>query len=278
MMQACPVFTCYAEFLKMPRPVPGIPVDRAPCESVQWRKSGPGETTPGRGVPAGHRRRVPPRGRAAERPFVLTIAADILPQTGLTYLAFRLAFQETLERIILARQLDEDEAECFGFLTEVPFLRGVPAHVQLDLLAETWSKHSADRSFDATLVDEAVVYAACETAARIVEEDSEVVDRFLKGGPREVDLLPESLLASELRALHLRLSNEGDFLMISQFEDIEPDESRRLKQEFGIDESRLESMFDVLGRWAMSPQYLGNLMGLLSKEEIVRSALELGVV
>lgn len=209
---------------------------------------------------------------------MLKIATDVLPQNCLTYLAFRLAFRDTLERIILARQLEQDETSGFGFLTEVPFLVAVPPHVQLDLLAETWSKHAADRRFEATLVDEAVIYAACETAARIVEEDSEAVERWLRGGPLEVEMLPADLFAMELRGLHLRLANEGDFLLLSQFEDLDPDEASRLKQEFGMDESRLESMFEVLGRWAMSPQYLGNLLGLLSKEEIVKSALELGVV
>lgn len=209
---------------------------------------------------------------------MLTIATDVLPQDCLTYAAFRLAFQDTLERIILARQMDEDEAECFGFLTEVPFLRCVPPHVQLDLLSETWSKHVADRKFAATLVDEAVIYAACETAARVVEEDPEVVERYLRGGPRQVEVPPADLMATELRALHLRLSNEGDFLLISQFEDMEPTAASQLKAEFGMDESRLESLFEVLGRWAMSSEYLGNLLGLLQKEEIVRSALELGVV
>lgn len=33
--------------------------------------------------------------------FMLAIQTDTLPQTGLSYFAFRIAFQETLERICL---------------------------------------------------------------------------------------------------------------------------------------------------------------------------------
>ena len=208
---------------------------------------------------------------------MLTISSDTLPQTCLSYLAFRVAFHETLERIALANQFGDDAHECYGFLTEVPFLRTVPAHVQLDLLAETWSKHVARESFTASLVDESIVYAACETAARIVEEEPEVTRRFLEGGPLEVEVAVDGVLAAELRGLHLNLANEGDFLMISQFEDLHPDEARRLKREFGIDESRLEVMFDVLGRWSVSPDFLSNLSGLLTGQEVLQTVAVFGV-
>ena len=101
--------------------------------------------------------------------FMLTISTDTLPQSSLSYVAFRVAFLETLERMTLAQQMGAHEAECLGFLTEVPFLKATAPHVQLDALAETWCKHMSDDPFDATLVDEAVVYAVCETASRIVE-------------------------------------------------------------------------------------------------------------
>jgi len=207
---------------------------------------------------------------------MLTICTDTFPQTCLSYVAFRIAFMETLERIVLDHQMGSD-SECFGFLTEVPFLRHVPAHVQLDLLAATWRKHVASDSFEADLVDESVVYAVCETAARFVEENPEMVARFLQGGPLDAGIEIDHFLASELRSLHLNLSNEGDFLLISQFEDMHPDESQRMKREFHLDEARLEPLFDVLGRWAMSEAFLGNLTELLSKHEIVRSALKIGV-
>jgi hypothetical protein len=80
-----------------------------------------------------------------------------------------------------------------------------------------------------------------------------------------------------LRALHLNLASDGDFLMISQFEDMPPTEAAESKRQFGLDDDRFEVMFEVLGRWAMSHSFLHNLCGLMTKEEIVRTALELGV-
>jgi len=147
---------------------------------------------------------------------MLQIGPDILPSGALTYFAFRVAFQSTLERIVLSRQVGDDDGQ-FGFLTEVPFLCAVPAHVQLDLLAETWQKHVSDVPQPATLVDESVVYAVCEAAAALVEHEPCQMAHYLDGGPRSVALAPDHFLASELRSLHLGLSNEGDFLMISQF-------------------------------------------------------------
>ena len=42
--------------------------------------------------------------------------------------------------------------------------------------------------------------------------------------------------------------------MISQFEDMPPDEAAESKRQFGLDDDRFEVMFEVLGRWAMSPR------------------------
>lgn len=202
---------------------------------------------------------------------MLTISTDTLPQTCLSYVAFRVSFLETLERMALAQQMGAHEADCFGYLTEVPFLRTVAPHVQLDALAETWCKHIADVPCEATLIDESVVYAVCETAARIAQNDPKTFQRLLKGGPLEVDVTLDHFLASELRSLHLNLSNEGEFLMVSQFEDMAPDEARRLKKKFGLDEQRLDAMFETLGQWLVSADFLTNLAGLLTQREIVRA-------
>ena len=207
---------------------------------------------------------------------MLYISSDLLPNDPLTYLAFRVSFLETLERIVLARQVNE-EAEGFGYLTEVPFLCHVPAHVQLDLLAETWSRHTARKRWDGTLVDESVVYAVCETAAYVAETDPSLVKRCLSCGPNPACLGVDRLLPDELRNLHLSLSNEGDFLLISQFEDMEPDESRDLKRQFRLSEERLKPMFEVLGRWGISREFARRLDGLLSEREIARASAILGL-
>ncbi|MGC1273068.1 MAG: hypothetical protein WBC44_05130 [Planctomycetaceae bacterium] len=208
---------------------------------------------------------------------MLTISNDTLPQSTLCYLAFRIAFRETLERIALADQIESDPHETFGFLTEVPFLRTVPAHVQLDLLAATWARHVACETVEADLVDEAVLYAVCETSAQVVESDPDVIESYLVGGPHEFLPTIESMLASEFRGLHLNLASEGDFLLVSQFEDLPPDEATPLKAKFGLTEAKLQPMFDVLGRWYLSPEFLGNLTGLLTGREVLKTVRVLGV-
>lgn len=208
---------------------------------------------------------------------MLTISNDVLPQSSLSYLAFRIAFRETLERLALADQVGCDPHEAFGYLTEVPFLRTVPAHVQLDLLAATWAKHAANESVAADLVDESVLYAVCETSARVVETEPDMLEEFLAGGPLDVIPVGDDQLASELRGLHLNLASEGDFLLVSQFEDLPPDEAAPLKAKFGLTEEKVQPMFDVLSRWYLSPEFLGNLSGLLTGREVLKTVRILGV-
>ena len=201
---------------------------------------------------------------------MLTISSDTLPNTTLSYLAFRVSFQETLERLCLARSLRDDSDEEFGYLTEVPFFHSVPPQVQMDLLADTWRKHCLRTQVQANLVDESVVYSVCETAALIAESEPTVITHCLISGPRLVDDPVDGELSSKLRDLHLALSSEGEFLLISQFEDMHPDEARMLKQQFDLDVSRLDDMFDILGRWSVSKTFYKNLEGLLSDREIER--------
>lgn len=207
---------------------------------------------------------------------MLQIATEILPQSCLSYVAFRVAYLDTLERVALAHQVGQRDEGCYGYLTEVPFLKAVAPHVQLDLLAETWSKHVSEESISATLVDESVVYAACETAAHLAEQEPQTFSRLLKGGPLDVEIEVDSVLASELRELHLNLPSDGDFLLISQFEDLPPEVARQRKEEFGLQEEALEPMFEVLGLWTMSVDFLSRLDGLVNEREIIRTVRELG--
>ncbi len=200
---------------------------------------------------------------------MLFIAGERLPRSDLTYLAFRVAFLETLERIVLSRQV-EDGNEVFGYLTEVPFLTAVAPHVQLDLLADTWSRHTSRRRHNATLIDESVIYAVCETAARVAGNEPTVITHSMITGPKSCSVEVDGFLPGELRNLHLGLANEGDFLLISQFEDLEPDESADLKEQFRLDLQRLDEMFDVLGRWYVQPHLAVRLDGLLTERELQR--------
>ncbi len=199
---------------------------------------------------------------------MLTICSDPLPRTDLTYAAFRASFHETLERLVLARQFDSDPWQNFGFLTRVPFLKSVPPQVQLDLLSETWHRHVCSETHVASLVDEAVIFAACETGARMARVNSDEFTEVLEQGPQRLIRGVHDGLAEAMKQLHMALDCEGDFLVISQFEDLPPDEARRLKNELCLEQERLDELFEVLGRWKVTPGFAQRLEGLLSSQEV----------
>ncbi len=161
-------------------------------------------------------------------------------------------------------QIGSSPDRCFGYLTEVPFLRPVPPQVQLDCLLQTWSRHISRDPFEADLADESVIYAACETAARVVSVEPQSAKRFLRNGPKEDHHDIDPRLADTLQAYHVNLPNEGDFLLISQFLDMPPDEALPVKRKFGMSLPSCEVMFDMLGRWHLSPGFAHNSVGLLT--------------
>ncbi len=177
---------------------------------------------------------------------------------------------DTLERYVLARQFERYPERGFGFLTEVPFFRNVAPQIQLELLLKTWTKHVSLQKQRATLIDESIVYAVCENAAKMVDEEKVLVKRYLQKGPMPVSISLDHQLSSELRQLHLALSNEGDFLLLSQFEDLPPDESLRLKTKFNIDLEAAEEMFEPLGRWHVCENLTTYCELLLNEQEVQR--------
>ncbi len=200
---------------------------------------------------------------------MLLICADTVPQNKLSYLAFRLAAFETFKLLEFAQQTGQEFRDPFGYLTEVPFLRGVAPQVQLSLLAETWAKLQSPHEEHATLLDESVVYAVCETAARIMEQIPELFASFTETGPVKFINQPDKLLVRDLRTLHLELSNEGDFLLISQFQDLDPVEAANYKKQFRMSDDYLEPMFEVLGRWQFAPETQAKFSGLFNADELV---------
>ena len=208
---------------------------------------------------------------------MLTVCDTHVPQIDIAYIAFRIAFFDTLERIALADQVGLTGDRCFGFLTEVPFLRPVPPHVQLDYLLETWNRHIDVDRHQATLADESVIYAVCETAARIISVDPQTARRYMRSGPREVFHDFDRHLADTLQAFHVNLPNEGDFLLISQFQDMPPDEALKVKKKFGISLPACDVMFDMLSRWHISLEFAKNSQGLLSQTELSRALITLRV-
>jgi hypothetical protein len=198
---------------------------------------------------------------------MLKISQSSLPQSLLSYVAFRVAFRATFERLLVHRRHSGDVGDATGYLAEVPFLREVPLQVQLDLLADTWQRHLSRETHTATLIDESIIYAACEFATRLLERDPELFLNQMRGGPIELSVPVDAQLGRELRLLYLELPNDGDFLLVSQFLDLEPTESARQKIEMGINPRRLDAMFEQLGRWHVSPQIATRLTGLLTDAE-----------
>ena len=208
---------------------------------------------------------------------MLKICQKPLPQTLLSYVAFRVAFRETFESYSLHKRCHSNQFFPYGYLCEVPFLREVAPAVQLDLIASTWHKHMSREIFQADLVEESVIYAACEMTARLIEKSPEAVVKLLTGGPLDLSFPLDSYLARELRLLYLELPNDGDFLLVSQFLDLDPEESIDQKLQMGIDPTRLSPMFDVLGRWHVSPELTSQLKGLLTAVESTKVATILNV-
>lgn len=199
---------------------------------------------------------------------MLKICQAVVPQSLLSYVAFRVAFRETFERLSLHKRTVNDQGEAFGYLGEIPFLREVPPQVQLELLATTWQRHVSRETHVGDLVDESVIYAVCEAAARLVERDAEQFLNLMRGGPVDLAVPVDSFLARELRLLYLELPNDGDFLLVSQFLDMEPEESVQQKIEMGVDPNGLDVLFEVLGRWHVSPTFPARLKGLLTETEV----------
>lgn len=199
---------------------------------------------------------------------MLTICADNVPQSKLSFLAFRLAAFETFKLMEFAQQSGQDFRDPYGYLTEVPFLRETAPQIQISVLAETWAKINSPVRHHATLVDESVLYAVCETSARILEHIPELFPSFTETGPIRFLNQPDKQMIRDLRALHLDLSNEGDFLLISQFLDLDPDEAGEYKKQFRMSETFIEPLFDVLALWHCAPTVEQNLTGLFTAEEL----------
>ena len=207
---------------------------------------------------------------------MLSIGLTPLPRTPITYLAIRLAILETGEQMAMAEQAGTLDDRPLGFLTEVPYLRRVAPQVQIDLALDVWARHVSPKSVRGRLIDEAVIYAACETAARLIEQDADTAARLLNGGPiAHYPPLTESL-ADRLRRLHLELDNDGDFLLVSQFEDVSPDDAEPLKSKFGLTGSRVDELFDAVARWRMEADWPQRAAGLLDSRERTRLAIAIG--
>ena len=191
-----------------------------------------------------------------------------LPQNSLVYLAFRLALKETLAETELYSSLEEEPSPPTGYLAEVPFLEQVHLPVQVDLLANAWARHRKPDLIEASLLDVAVVYAACETAGRVINDMPDVASAWIEGGPRKVRAGILKRMSRRLDAMFDRFWDDRDFLLIQDFQDLPPDRARQLKDSLRLPDEAMEPMYEALGRWYVSPDVTANLEGLLTGDEI----------
>lgn len=196
-----------------------------------------------------------------------------LPDTDLVYLAFRFAFDSTLAELEMLRDLSEDLEndleDDVGFLTEVPFLNAIPLPIQIDLLAEVWARLISPERHVAFLLDAAVLYAACETAGRVINEMPELAEAWLPGGPRQLN--PRILKRAPVRLddLFEEFWDDQDFLTLNDLQDFPPDQAKTVRSTLGLSEEAVAPLYEALARGRVSPELERNLAGLLTPEEIV---------
>ncbi|MCY2987845.1 MAG: hypothetical protein NTY19_08285 [Planctomycetota bacterium] len=182
-----------------------------------------------------------------------------------------MAVQETLSDIELYRDLEEEPDYPAGYLSEVPFLEQVPLQVQVDLLAETWNRHQQAELIEASLLDAAIVYAACQTAARIIEDMREVAAAYFRDGPRQLKTRILRRAAHRLKNLFDAFWDDDDFLLLDELQDLPPDRSAQAKFLMRIADEDVQLFYDALARWHVSPNVAANLQGLLTEAEIVEA-------
>ena len=189
-----------------------------------------------------------------------------LPQGELTYLAFRLALLDTFEEILICRDSRDEPDTAAGFMVYVPILAEVPAAVQIDLLAEVWSRQRAAALTAANLLDAAVVYAACEDTARIIRDEPEVAELYLKDGPCKIRRRLTLHTAERLEQLFDNFWDDIDFLTLSDWQDMDAEHVAALKHLMRIPDD--QPIYDALSRGQVSPALASNLEGLLTQEDI----------
>lgn len=208
---------------------------------------------------------------------MLQFGHHLLPQSLLTYVAFRTALRNTWDQLDCAVTGLIPLDESVGFLGEIPFLRETALHIQLDVLAEVWHKHSSSKTWTADLLDRCTVFAACEYTARLAVEQPLRIAWALRNGPFEISVAHEPQLAERLRALHQSWSPQQELRLFEQSLDWPPVEAQQLKQILGWSPAHLELLFEPLGRWHVSSQLLNHLQGLITEAEGQRLARRVGL-
>lgn len=145
--------------------------------------------------------------------------------------------------------------------------------MQLDLLGDVWARQRVREPIEATLLDAAVVYAACDAAAHVSSGQIEMIQLYLREGPRRVRVKIRPEMADRFEALFDAFWDDIDFLSLSEWQDMPSEQAEQIKQLMRVPDDT--PLFQALERGAISDAFGQNLRGLLTKPEIAE-ALEIG--
>ena len=132
------------------------------------------------------------------------------PDNDLSYIAFVVTAYRNLTQVDIVYGPEQPlslRQEAHWFLDVVPLLSHLPGSIQIDLLATVWTRHTAKRVHRASLLDGAVLYAACREAAETLTADPQMVRRYLTDATRDLDIRLDrwTLIPAPLSALNAAL-------------------------------------------------------------------------
>jgi hypothetical protein len=73
-----------------------------------------------------------------------------------------------------------------GYLGAVELLQSLTTQAQLWLLGDVWARHRGAHAHQASFLDAAVVYAACQAASELIRQSPDTAREYLADAPRRV--------------------------------------------------------------------------------------------
>jgi hypothetical protein len=129
------------------------------------------------------------------------------PDNDLSYIAFVVTAYFNLIQVDAVYDPEQPRSlreEAHWFLDEVPLLSHLPGSIQIDLLATVWTRHTAKKVYQASLLDGAVLYAACREATDVLASDPRMVRRCLTDATRDLDIRLDRWTLNQLKTLYER--------------------------------------------------------------------------
>ncbi len=121
---------------------------------------------------------------------------------------------------------------------------------------------------EASLLDAAVIYAAFNTAGRVINDEGKIARLWLKAGPQQVRCKLGGRTHQKLGNLFFDFWDDVDFLSLDELQDLTPEHASAVREMMRLHDGDFEQMEEVLMRCRASPAVLTNLEGLLTGAEI----------